>query len=270
MFKFYFKSSRMREGIMHGLVDEVKPKRRDFTLIELLVVLVVIAILISLLMPSLSKAKEKGKRVVCASNLKGIGTGVVLFANDNKFKYPDPLSTGASMWTMAGPMKTTLGGERPLNKYLGIQDNGNTWASDVKTKLTILACPSELSDSPIDNGKKYLFYYKLGTSYCFNMRDRMSHEGAGSWNSPRWNFMHEWVDPSGLVLAGDLTLNGRMSGYYYGSLLSQYFNGPHGNHLTNMLFGDNSVRLTQMTSDLKSGTDNLVGEDWSFDIEDRL
>ena len=41
---------------------------RKFTLIELLIVIVIIAILISLLMPSLSRAKEKAKSIVCQNN----------------------------------------------------------------------------------------------------------------------------------------------------------------------------------------------------------
>ena len=63
-------------------------KRKGFTLIELLVVVAIIALLISILLPSLSRARELAKRAVCASNQRGIGQGMHIYANDNKEWFP--------------------------------------------------------------------------------------------------------------------------------------------------------------------------------------
>jgi prepilin-type N-terminal cleavage/methylation domain-containing protein/prepilin-type processing-associated H-X9-DG protein len=63
-------------------------RRKAFTLIELLVVVAIIALLISILLPSLSRAKEQAKAVVCASNLRQMGIALTRYLDENEAYYP--------------------------------------------------------------------------------------------------------------------------------------------------------------------------------------
>ena len=62
--------------------------RGAFTLIELLIVIAIIALLIAILLPSLAGARKAAHSIVCASQLRQLGTGLSLYADDNKDRYP--------------------------------------------------------------------------------------------------------------------------------------------------------------------------------------
>jgi prepilin-type N-terminal cleavage/methylation domain-containing protein/prepilin-type processing-associated H-X9-DG protein len=68
-------------------------RRRAFTLIELLVVVSIIALLVSILMPSLGKAREQARRVVCVTNCKTMGLAANLYA-DQSNEYVLPVLSG--------------------------------------------------------------------------------------------------------------------------------------------------------------------------------
>ncbi|CAG0965451.1 hypothetical protein PHYC_00958 [Phycisphaerales bacterium] len=56
--------------------------RPGFSLLDVLVSISVIAVLIGLLLPSFAKVNETARRVVCQSNIRQIGLGVVMYADD--------------------------------------------------------------------------------------------------------------------------------------------------------------------------------------------
>ena len=64
--------------------------RRGFTLIELLVVIAIIGILAGLLLPALAGAKERGKSVACISNMRQVGLGERVYADDHNNLLPGP------------------------------------------------------------------------------------------------------------------------------------------------------------------------------------
>lgn len=80
--------------INHCHPTRSRANRSAFTLIELLVVIAIIALLISMLLPSLGKAREAARSLVCKSMLRSMGQAQTIYGGSNKEYYAGYHSSG--------------------------------------------------------------------------------------------------------------------------------------------------------------------------------
>src|SRR4030043_1266665 len=76
-------------------------RKKCFTLVELLVVIGIIAVLMGILLPALSAVRRTAQRVVCGSNLAGVGKAMLLYANEYGGDFPRA-GGSASTWGTKG------------------------------------------------------------------------------------------------------------------------------------------------------------------------
>ena len=88
----------MKNTVMQRKEDGTKPGAA-FTLIELLVVIAIIAILAAMLLPALGMAKQSGQRMACLNQLKQLGYGNTMYAQDNSGFFPP--RCGTNRWPQA-------------------------------------------------------------------------------------------------------------------------------------------------------------------------
>ncbi len=63
-------------------------RKKGFTLVELLVVIAIIALLMGILMPALARVRQIAFRIVCGTNLSGIGKAMLIYSNDYDDEFP--------------------------------------------------------------------------------------------------------------------------------------------------------------------------------------
>jgi len=109
-------------------VTNAERTRAAFTLIELLVVVAIISILAALLLPALQNAKAQAKKALCASNLRQLHVGMMVYADDH------------DGWGLPG-----LNSFRPLIYRSNVGGNFHSWFPTVDSyfpQKEIFLCPA--------------------------------------------------------------------------------------------------------------------------------
>jgi len=120
-----------------------------------LVVVAIIAMLLAILLPSLGKAREQARLVICQSNLRVIGHGMTFYLGENNDILPAARMYGVGGYQRPGSYYQPLGthipeNERPLNGYL--------------ENIDIFQCPRDRGDPVLELDS---FFAEHGTSYSY-------------------------------------------------------------------------------------------------------
>ena len=117
-----------------------------FTLIEVLVVVAIIALLVSILLPSLQRAREQAKSVICKTHMRNIGQAMNIYC----FMYNDVLP-----WAPTNAAGTTFGFQ-PWEFYYKVIQKG------IPRRMTV----SEITEKTPYIGTSSDYYYLLDWYVC--------------------------------------------------------------------------------------------------------
>jgi prepilin-type processing-associated H-X9-DG protein len=157
-----------------------------------LVVIAIIGILAGMLLPALAKARDKGRAVVCTSNLKQFGTALEMYAGDYNGWLPPACRASDNT-----PWDTVISRYISNGRYLGVGSVAiaNTWAK-------VWQCPMDRTPHLYQDGQP-----SAPRSYSININ--MDDSGYSRMVAPVFNGLGEGVslasisDPSDTIMVAE-------------------------------------------------------------------
>ena len=134
-----------------------------FTLVELLVVIAIIAVLVAILLPALSKARAQANQVACCSNLRQIGMGFLLYAQENHrmwpvfYNYSSPGVISSEQDTCEGYALECM-----LSQYIGTQLYYTSTQANQYVAGGIWICPASDLRTVTTNGSNRVYSTPFG------------------------------------------------------------------------------------------------------------
>jgi type II secretory pathway pseudopilin PulG len=220
--------------------------RAGFTLMDILVSIAVIAILIGMLLPKLSQVQETARRVVCQSNVRQIGIGIMSYANEHQGWLP------SSVFLPDGPGRGSM---EPQNmNTLRLTDGrwdgmGNLISGEYLSASKVFYCPSHRGEKP------YSKYATLFTHSPGEILGNYHYRGEGPSghgpNGPTTRNLDK-IDPAFSSLISDSL---QLQSDYNHVVGANFFRADLSVHW----FSDPGSRLRMLLPATKSEADNSFG-----------